>query len=239
MALAVATWNINSVRHRLDTVRRFIAEQQPDVLCLQETKTPDEKFPREAFEDLGYRHQLVHGMKGYNGVAVLSRVAVSEPATRSWCAREDCRHGVVALREGGRDVPVEKALDLVFGYAVGLDMTRRDVQGEAKKLGRPWDMGKGFDQSAPCAPISPVAKVGHIVKGAILLKVNGEIRQKGNINQLIWSVAETIAYLSGYVALAPGDLIYSGTPAGVGAVKKGDRLEGHVDGLTDLVITIG
>jgi exodeoxyribonuclease III len=100
MALAVATWNINSVRHRLDTVRRFIAEQQPDVLCLQETKTPDEKFPREAFEDLGYRHQLVHGMKGYNGVAVLSRVAVSEPATRSWCAREDCRHGVVALPGG-------------------------------------------------------------------------------------------------------------------------------------------
>jgi fumarylpyruvate hydrolase len=145
----------------------------------------------------------------------------------------------VALVKGGRDVPVEKALDLVYGYAVGLDMTRRDVQGEAKKLGRPWDMGKGFDQSAPCAPISPVSKVGHIGKGAIWLKVNGEIRQKGDINQLIWSVAETIAYLSGFVALAPGDLIYSGTPAGVAAVKKGDKLEGHVDGLTDLVITIG
>ena len=146
---------------------------------------------------------------------------------------------VVALAKGGRDVPVERALDLVYGYAVGLDMTRRDVQGEAKKLGRPWDMGKGFDQSAPCAPISPVSKVGHIGKGAIWLKVNGEMRQKGDINQLIWSVAETIAYLSGFVALAAGDLIYSGTPAGVAAVKKGDRLEGHVDGLTDLVITIG
>ena len=146
---------------------------------------------------------------------------------------------VVAIGKPGKDVPVEKALDLVFGYGVGLDMTRRDVQGEAKKLGRPWDMGKGFDQSAPCAPISPVSKVGHIGKGAIWLKVNGEIRQKGDINQLIWSVAETIAYLSGFVALAPGDLIYSGTPAGVGAVKQGDRLEGHVDGLTDLSITIG
>jgi fumarylpyruvate hydrolase len=145
---------------------------------------------------------------------------------------------VVALAKGGRDIPVEKALDLVFGYAVGLDMTRRDVQGEAKKLGRPWDMGKGFDQSAPCAPISPVSKAGHIAKGAIRLKVNGEIRQKGDITQLIWSVAETIAYLSGYVTLAPGDLIYSGTPAGVGAVKRGDKLEGHVDGLTDLAITI-
>ena len=146
---------------------------------------------------------------------------------------------VVALGKGGRDVPVERALDLVFGYAVGLDMTRRDVQGEAKKLGRPWDMGKGFDQSAPCAPITPSARSGHIAKGAIWLKVNGEIRQKGDINQLIWSVAETISYLSGYIGLAAGDLIYSGTPAGVGAVKKGDRLEGHVDGLTDLVVTIG
>jgi fumarylpyruvate hydrolase len=146
---------------------------------------------------------------------------------------------VVALAKGGRDVPVEKALDLVFGYAVGLDMTRRDVQGEAKKLGRPWDMGKGFDQSAPCAPISPVAQVGHIRQGAIWLKVNGKPRQESNISQLIWSVAETISYLSGFVTLAAGDLIYSGTPAGVAAVVKGDRLHGHVDGLEELLITIG
>jgi fumarylpyruvate hydrolase len=117
-------------------------------------------------------------------------------------------------------------------------MTRRDIQGEAKKLGRPWDLGKGFDQSAPCAPLSSVAKVGHISKGAIWLKVNGKVRQQGDITQLIWSVPETIAYLSGFVTLAPGDLIYSGTPAGVAAVVKGDTLEGHVDGLTDLSITI-
>ncbi len=97
MALSVATWNINSVRRRLDLVRRFVAEQQPDVLCLQETKSPDEFFPGEAFAALGYTHQLVHGMKGYNGVAVLSRVPLSETTTQSWCRRQDCRHGVVRL----------------------------------------------------------------------------------------------------------------------------------------------
>jgi fumarylpyruvate hydrolase len=145
---------------------------------------------------------------------------------------------VLALKGGGADVPAGKALDLVFGYAVGLDMTRRDIQGEAKKLGRPWDMGKGFDHSAPCAPISPVTKVGHPAKGAIWLKVNGQIRQQSDLSMLIWSVPETISYLSGLVTLAPGDLIYSGTPEGVAAVVKGDRLEGHVDGLTDLKITI-
>jgi len=145
---------------------------------------------------------------------------------------------VVALKSGGANVPAEKALDLVFGYAVGLDMTRRDLQGEAKKMGRPWDMGKGFDQSAPCAPISPVAKVGHIAKGAIWLKVNGKIRQQSDLSMLIWNIPETISYLSGLVTLAAGDLIYSGTPEGVAAVNKGDRMEGHVDGLTDLAIVI-
>jgi fumarylpyruvate hydrolase len=145
---------------------------------------------------------------------------------------------VVALKGGGADVSVTKALDLVFGYAVGLDMTRRDIQGEAKKLGRPWDMGKGFDHSAPCAPISPVTKVGHPAKGAIWLKVNSQVRQQSDLSMLIWSIPETISYLSGLVTLAPGDLIYSGTPEGVAAVVRGDRLEGHVDGLSDLKITI-
>src|SRR5215469_11938688 len=145
---------------------------------------------------------------------------------------------VVALAKGGTAIPVETAPDCIFGYAVGLDMTRRDIQGEAKKLGRPWDMGKGFDQSAPCATISPVTKVGHPAKGAIWLKVNGHIRQQSDLSMLIWSIPETISYLSGLVTLAPGDLIYSGTPEGVAAVVKGDRLEGHVDGLSDLKITI-
>ncbi|WP_050463533.1 fumarylacetoacetate hydrolase family protein [Herbaspirillum autotrophicum] len=145
---------------------------------------------------------------------------------------------VVALGKGGRDVPVERALDLVFGYAVGLDMTRRDIQGAAKKLSRPWDMGKGFDHSAPCAPLLPVAQAGHPTQGAVWLKVNGELRQQGDLSDLIWSVAETIAFLSGLVELFPGDLIYTGTPEGVGPVVKGDRLLGHVDGLPDLDITI-
>src|SRR5579872_368869 len=100
MALTLATWNINSVRLRIDLVRRFLAEVKPDLLCLQETKSPDEHFPRAAFEALGYGHMLVHGMKGYNGVAVVSRLPLSGPATRSWCAREDCRHGVVELPGG-------------------------------------------------------------------------------------------------------------------------------------------
>ena len=145
---------------------------------------------------------------------------------------------VVALGSGGKDVPVERALDLVFGYGVGLDMTRRDLQDEAKAMRRPWDLSKGFDQSAPCAPLSPVSSVGHIGKGEIWVKVNGTVKQHGDISDLIWSVAETIAYLSGLVELAPGDLIYTGTPDGVAAVVVGDHMHGHIDGLTDLNITI-
>ena len=157
-------------------------------------------------------------------------------------ATKDLHHEielVVALAKGGRDVPAEKALDLVYGYGVGLDMTRRDLQGEAKKMGRPWDRGKGFDQSAPCTALHPAARIGHPSKGAIWLKVNGQVRQKGDLNELIWNVPETISYLSGLVELAPGDLIYTGTPEGVKAVVKGDVLEGHVDGVDDLKITIG
>jgi fumarylpyruvate hydrolase len=146
---------------------------------------------------------------------------------------------VVALGSGGKDVPVEQALELVFGYAVGLDMTRRDLQDEAKATRRPWDMSKGFDQSAPCAPLSSVADVGHIDRGAIWLTVNGTMKQQGDIRDLIWSVPETIAYLSGLVELAAGDLIYTGTPDGVNAVVPGDVLLGHVDGLTDLTMTVG
>jgi fumarylpyruvate hydrolase len=145
---------------------------------------------------------------------------------------------VVAIGQGGREIPVESALDHVFGYAVGLDMTRRDLQGAAKKLARPWEMGKGFDESAPCAPLTPASVVGHLDAGTISLTVNGQERQKGSLSDMIWSVAETISYLSKFVALQPGDLIYTGTPEGVGAVVAGDKLVGHVDGLTDLVITI-
>jgi fumarylpyruvate hydrolase len=149
-------------------------------------------------------------------------------------ATKDVHHEmelVVAIGKGGANIPSAKALDHVYGYAVGLDMTRRDLQGEAKKMGRPWDTGKAFDHSAPCSAVVPAAKIGHPAKGKIWLKVNGEMRQEGDLSQLIWNIPDTIAYLSTLFTLAPGDLIYSGTPAGVGPVKKGDALEGGVDGV--------
>lgn len=145
---------------------------------------------------------------------------------------------VVALGKGGTDIAEAEALDCVYGYAVGLDMTRRDLQGEAKKLGRPWEVGKAFDASAPISPIVPASEIGHPDKGAVWLKVNGEERQRGDLNQMIWKVPEMIAYLSRLFTLAPGDLIYSGTPSGVGAINRGDRLHGHVDGLSDLEVVV-
>lgn len=145
---------------------------------------------------------------------------------------------VVALKSGGANIPVDQALDHVFGYGIGLDMTRRDLQGEAKKLGRPWEIGKAFEQSAPCGPLHPVAAVGHPAAGGIWLDVNGERRQTGDLNQMIWKVPEMISYLSDYFVLAPGDLIMSGTPAGVGAVKPGDALHGHVDGVGDFRVKV-
>jgi fumarylpyruvate hydrolase len=138
---------------------------------------------------------------------------------------------VVAIGKGGANIAADKALDHVYGYGVGLDMTRRDLQGEAKKMGRPWDTGKAFDQSAPCSALVPVAQCGHPAKGSIRLTVNGEVRQEGDLNQLIWNVPDTIAYLSTLFTLQPGDLIFSGTPAGVGPIKKGDVLVGEVAGL--------
>lgn len=144
---------------------------------------------------------------------------------------------VVAIGKGGKDIPAAKALEHVWGYGVGLDMTRRDVQGEAKKMGRPWEMGKAFDESAPCSALTPASSIGHPAKGAIWLKVNGQVKQQGDLSQQIWNVQEQIAYLSGMITLQAGDLIYTGTPAGVGPVKSGDKLEGHVDGVGDLTIT--
>ena len=144
---------------------------------------------------------------------------------------------VVAIGKGGKNISVEKALDHVWGYGVGLDMTRRDLQGEAKKMGRPWEMGKAFDESAPCTALQPAAKIGHPAKGAIWVKVNGQTKQQGDLSQQIWNVQEQISYLSNLITLQPGDLIFTGTPAGVGPVNPGDKLEGHVDGVGDLVIT--
>jgi fumarylpyruvate hydrolase len=145
---------------------------------------------------------------------------------------------VVGLGAGGVDVPAARALDLVYGYAVGLDMTRRDLQAEAKKLGRPWDVGKAFDCSAPCSSMRRTADIGHPTAGAVWLEVNGSPRQKGDLAQLIWKVPEMIAYLSTLFALAPGDLIFTGTPAGVGPVERGDVLAGGVKGVGTITVRV-
>jgi fumarylpyruvate hydrolase len=145
---------------------------------------------------------------------------------------------VVALHRGGSNIPSARALDHVYGYAVGLDMTRRDLQMQARDLGRPWDFGKAFDDSAPITAIYPVLSHGHHSAGAITLKVNGELKQSGDLKDMIWNVPDTIAFLSNYYTLKPGDLIFTGTPAGVGAVKKGDVLVGAVEGLAELKVTI-
>ncbi len=145
---------------------------------------------------------------------------------------------VVALGKGGKDISRDQALDHVFGYAAGLDMTRRDLQGAAKKTGRPWEIGKAFDFSAPCSEIVPAVNIGHPSKGRIWVEVNGEIRQDSNIDQLIWNIPETISYLSGLFTLSAGDLIYTGTPAGVGAIVRGDQINGGVEGIGEIRISV-
>ncbi len=144
---------------------------------------------------------------------------------------------VVGLGSGGTDIAEADSLGCVWGYAAGLDMTRRDVQGEAKKLGRPWDMGKGFDHSAPIGTMVPAAGIDS-TKGSIELRVNGQVRQSSDLSKLIWTVAETIAFLSKLVRLEAGDLIFTGTPEGVAAAQRGDLLEGRVAGIPELRVRI-
>ncbi len=145
---------------------------------------------------------------------------------------------VIALAVGGSSIAASQALDHIYGYAVGLDMTRRDLQGEAKKLGRPWEVGKAFEHSAPCSDIVPVSRIGHPETGRIWLEVNGEIRQRGDLQDLIWTVPEIIEHLSGLFELAPGDLIFTGTPSGVGPCRAGDVLRGGVDGVAELSVKV-
>ena len=145
---------------------------------------------------------------------------------------------VVAIGRGGTDVDAAQAAALVFGYAIGLDMTRRDLQAEMKKLGRPWSIGKAFEQSAPIGPIHPRGAVGALTHGAITLAVNGQPRQRGDLADMIWNVAETIAAASRAWTLAPGDLIFTGTPAGVGPVGRGDTIEAAIDGLGTLRVAV-
>ena len=153
----------------------------------------------------------------------------------------DVHHEVevaVMLKSGGIDIPVAEAEAHIFGYALALDMTRRDLQGAQKKMGRPWEIGKAFERSAPVGPVHPVSETGLLNQGAISLKVNGATRQEGDLNQMIWKVPEMIAYLSAYFELAAGDVILSGTPAGVGPVVKGDVMEVAADGLGAMTIRV-
>ena len=145
---------------------------------------------------------------------------------------------VVAIGVGGRNIEAIDAANHIWGYAVGLDMTRRDLQNDMKKQGRPWSIGKAFDQSAPIGPLQPIASTGELTRGAITLSVNGVPRQKGDLSDLIWNVAETIETLSHAWTLQPGDLIFTGTPAGVGAVVAGDLMEGSIAGLGVLQVRI-
>lgn len=145
---------------------------------------------------------------------------------------------VVALGKGGRDVKAVDAMALVFGYAVGLDMTRRDLQNDMKKQGRPWEIGKAFEHSGPIGPITPKDEVPDIGSAAITLAVNGTVRQRGGISQLIWNIAETIEHLSAAWELRPGDLIFTGTPEGVGRVSSRDRLDGTIEGLIKLQVRV-
>jgi fumarylpyruvate hydrolase len=145
---------------------------------------------------------------------------------------------VVAIGRGGRNIPAADAAEHIWGYAVGLDMTRRDLQNDMKKQGRPWCIGKAFEQSAPIGPIHPLGRTGRLLKGAITLSVNGALRQKGDLADLIWSVNEIIEHLSAAWLLQPGDLIYTGTPAGVGAVQRGEVMEGSIEGLGKLRVAV-
>src|ERR1043166_1084254 len=146
---------------------------------------------------------------------------------------------VVALKSGGRNVEVKRANDLIYGYAVGIDLTRRDLQIASRDIKRPWEVGKAFDASAPCGPLTPVSRIGHPSKGKIVLKCNGKVRQDGDLAQMIWNVPETISKLSEMVALDAGDIIMTGTPSGVAATVAGDKLECEVEGLPKLHVTIG
>ena len=145
---------------------------------------------------------------------------------------------IVALKSGGANINEIDAMQHVFGYGIGLDMTRRDLQGRMKKMGRPWEIGKAFERSAPIGPLVSVDETGHLDTGQISLTVNGDIRQNGNLNQMIWKVPEQIAYLSRFYDIAAGDLIMSGTPAGVGAINKGDVMVCRVDGLDPFIVTV-
>ncbi len=174
-----------------------------------------------------------------NAVVVVAAGTTGEMAYPTHTA--DLHHEielVAAIGKGGRDIPAERANEHIWGYGVGLDMTRRDLQIKSRDKGRPWELGKAFDQSAPIGPLTPAAVSGHPTKAEIWLQVDGVDRQRSDMAKLIWSIPEVIADLSKYFALAPGDLIYTGTPEGVGAVTRGQTMVGGVEGFGELKVRV-
>ena len=172
----------------------------------------------------------------------LQVVTGPEPISHPYPPRTENYHFevelVAALGRGGRDIPVAEAAACVYGYAVGLDMTRRDLQDEAKRLSRPWDLGKAADASAPIGPLHCASEGGHPRAGAITLSVDGEVRQRGDLAEMIWSIPEQISFLSGYFELHPGDLIFTGTPSGVGAVRRGQTMVAAVEGFGEIALSV-
>ena len=209
----------------------------------------DERFPVRRIYCIGRNYEKHVAEMGYDVkrskpfyfAKPADAIVMSGSDVRYPPRTEDLHHEielVVAIGKGGRDVPVDAALDYVYGYAVGIDLTRRDLQRAAKEKARPWETAKGFDQSAPISAIHPVKDVGHPANGRIWLSVNGQIRQDADLNELIWNVAESIAELSTLFELAPGDLLYTGTPAGVGPLVAGDEVTGGIEGIDEIEVRI-
>jgi len=215
--LAIAGGSERFPVHRIYCIGRNYAEHAREMGAVPDKGTP------------------VFFLKPADSVVALPGPVAYPPATT------DLHHEVelvVALARGGRDIAQAEALDCVYGYAIGLDLTRRDLQAAAKAKGLPWDTGKSFEQAAPIGPIHPVAAVGHPGSGAITLEVNGQPRQHGDLADLLFPVAEIIALLSRLFTLAPGDLIFTGTPAGVGPLQPGDRFVARIDGLGEVAGSI-
>lgn len=209
----------------------------------------DERFPVRRIYCIGRNYEKHVAEMGYDVkrskpfyFGKPADAVVMSGATVSYPPRTDDLHHeielVVAIGKAGSDVPAGQALEHVFGYAVGIDLTRRDLQKAAKDKGRPWETAKGFDQSAPISAIHRVSAVGHPAAGRIWLAVNGQIRQDAGLNELIWDVAESIAELSTLFELAPGDLLFTGTPAGVGPLVPGDDVTGGIEGIDEIQITV-
>ncbi len=205
-------------------VRRIYCVGRNYLEHIREMKESDERDPPFFFQ------------KPRDAIVLSGEVVPYPPQTEDFQFEVEL---VVAIGKAGRAIPQAQALEHVFGYAVGFDMTRRDRQRESGKNGLPWEIGKSFDASAPCGALRTVAEVGHPQSGQIAVSVNGQVKQDSRIEKMIWPVPDIVSKLSHLYDLAPGDLIYTGTPAGVAAVFPGDRLQGSVQGLSDLQITIG